>query len=138
MNRIPVIDMTATGRNITRLRINAGITVKDLQDIFGFNTPQAIYKWQRGTALPTVDNLVALAAVFGVRIDDMTLTNERKPWRIFTASRLPRPYLQRSAARTQSLPLWPECSMICGPTNPAAMMTMPILVLTMPGRCWKS
>ena len=71
MNRIPVIDMTATGRNITRLRVNAGITVKDLQDIFGFNTPQAIYKWQRGTALPTVDNLVALAAVFGVRIDDI-------------------------------------------------------------------
>ena len=71
MNRIPVIDMTATGRNITRLRINAGITVKELQDIFGFNTPQAIYKWQRGTALPTVDNLVALAAVLGVRIDDI-------------------------------------------------------------------
>ena len=71
MNRIPVIDMTATGRNITRLRVNAGITMKDLQDIFGFNTPQAIYKWQRGTALPTVDNLVALAAVFGVWIDDI-------------------------------------------------------------------
>ena len=73
MNRIPVIDMTATGRNITRLRVNAGITVKDLQDIFGFNTPQAIYKWQRGTALPTVDNLVVLAAVFGVRIDDILI-----------------------------------------------------------------
>ena len=73
MNRIPVIDMTATGRNITRLRINAGITVRDLQDIFGFNTPQAIYKWQRGTALPTVDNLVALAAVLGVRIDDILI-----------------------------------------------------------------
>ena len=71
MNRIPVIDMTATGRNIPRLRMNAGISVKDLQDIFGFNTPQAIYKWQRGSALPTVDNLVALAAVFGVRIDDI-------------------------------------------------------------------
>ena len=76
MNRIPVIDMTATGRNITRLRMNAGITVKDLQDIFGFNTPQAIYKWQRGTALPTVDNLVALAAVFGVRIDDILVFQE--------------------------------------------------------------
>ena len=71
MNRIPVIDMTATGINITRLRINAGITVGDLQDIFGFNTPQAIYKWQRGTALPTVDNLVVLAAVIGVKIDDI-------------------------------------------------------------------
>ncbi|MBR3367512.1 MAG: helix-turn-helix transcriptional regulator [Lachnospiraceae bacterium] len=71
MDRIPVIDMTATGINIARLRLDAGITVKDLQDIFGFNTPQAIYKWQRGTALPTVDNLVVLAAVFGVRIDDI-------------------------------------------------------------------
>jgi transcriptional regulator with XRE-family HTH domain len=71
MNRIPVIDVTATGININTLRINAGLTVKDLQDIFGFNTPQAIYKWQRGTALPTVDNLVVLAAVFGVRIDDI-------------------------------------------------------------------
>ena len=73
MNRIPVIDMTATGRIITHLRVNAGITVKDLQDIFGFNTPQAIYKWQRGTALPTVDNLVALAAIFGVQIDDILI-----------------------------------------------------------------
>ena len=73
MERIPVIDMTATGINITRLRINAGLTVKDLQDIFGFSTPQAIYKWQRGTALPTVDNLVVLAAAFGVKIDDILI-----------------------------------------------------------------
>lgn len=73
MNLIPVIDMTATGINITRLRINAGLTVKDLQDIFGFSTPQAIYKWQGGTTLPTVDNLVVLATVFGVRIDDILI-----------------------------------------------------------------
>ena len=73
MNNIPVIDMTATGMNITRLRINAGLTVRDLQAIFGFSTPQAIYKWQRGTTLPTVDNLVVLAAVFGVKIDDILI-----------------------------------------------------------------
>ena len=71
MNCIPVIDMTATGINITRLRISAGFTVRDVQDIFGFSTPQAIYKWQRGTALPTVDNLAVLAALFGVKIDDI-------------------------------------------------------------------
>ena len=73
MNRIPVIDMTATGINITRMRIAAGLTVKDVQDVFGFSTPQAIYKWQRGTALPTVDNLVVLAAIFGVKIDDILI-----------------------------------------------------------------
>ena len=66
MNNIPVIDMTATGENIARLRIRAGLSVRDLQEIFGFCTPQAIYKWQRGTALPTIDNLVVLAAVLNI------------------------------------------------------------------------
>lgn len=73
MNRIPVIDLTATGSNIARLRVSAGLTVRDLQGIFGFSTPQAIYKWQHGAALPTVDNLVVLAAVFGVRIEDILI-----------------------------------------------------------------
>ena len=71
MNTLPVINMTATGINIVRMRQRAGLTVKDLQNIFGFSTPQAIYKWQRGTAMPTVDNLVVLAAVFGVTIDSI-------------------------------------------------------------------
>ena len=82
MNCLPVIDMTATGINITRLRINAGLTVKDLQDIFGFSTPQAIYKWQRGTALPTVDNLAVLAALFGVKIDDILVFQDNRSIRI--------------------------------------------------------
>ena len=76
MNRIPVIDMTATGINITRMRNAAGLTVKDVQDVFGFSTPQAIYKWQRGAALPTVDNLVVLAAIFGVKIDDILISQD--------------------------------------------------------------
>ena len=71
MNILPVIDMTATGMNISRLRKNAGLSVRDLQDIFGFSTPQAIYKWQRGLAMPTLDNIVVLAAVFGVALDDI-------------------------------------------------------------------
>ena len=44
MFTMPTIDMVATGRNIMRLREVAGLTVRDLQDIFGFATPQAIYK----------------------------------------------------------------------------------------------
>ena len=71
MNMIPVIDMAGTGRNIAVLRRDAGLTVKDLQMIFGFGTPQAIYKWQQGAAMPTIDNLVVLSAVFGVSIEDI-------------------------------------------------------------------
>lgn len=73
MHIIPVIDMAATGINITRLRKNTGMTVRDLQEVFGFATPQAIYKWQRGEAMPTLDNIVVLAAVFEVTVDDIII-----------------------------------------------------------------
>ncbi len=78
MFTVPTIDMAATGRNIMRLRKEAGLTVKDLQDIFGFATPQAIYKWQHGTAMPTIDNLVVLAAVLGVPMDEIIVIDANR------------------------------------------------------------
>ena len=71
MYAYPVINMIATGQNIQRLRKNSGLTVVDLQQIFGFSTPQAIYKWQRGTALPTLDNMLILSAVFNTDINSI-------------------------------------------------------------------
>ena len=68
---IPTIDLAQTGANIVNLRKAAGLSVADIQMVFGFNSPQAIYKWQNGAALPTVDNLIVLAALFHVRIDDI-------------------------------------------------------------------
>ena len=53
-NQFPVIDLPATGANIRRLRQTKGLSVRDLQQFFGFEEPQAIYKWQRGQSLPTV------------------------------------------------------------------------------------
>ncbi len=82
MNRIPVIDMTLTGRNIDRLRREAGMTVQQLQAVFGFSTPQAIYKWQRGDAMPTLDNIVALAFVFGVTVEDILVFQDSDPVRV--------------------------------------------------------
>ncbi|NBI90913.1 XRE family transcriptional regulator [bacterium D16-50] len=76
MVNLPVIDMIGTGQNIARLRKQAGLSVRDLQDVFGFATPQAIYKWQQGVALPTIDNLVVLAAVLQVRLDDILVTDK--------------------------------------------------------------
>lgn len=75
MVNLPTIDMAGTGRNIGKLRKQAGLSVRDLQDIFGFATPQAIYKWQQGVTLPTIDNLVVLAAVLQVRLDDILVIN---------------------------------------------------------------
>lgn len=67
----PVIDPAATGRNIMRLRLEQGLTVRDVQVFFGFEEPQAIYKWQSGKSLPTIDNLYALSALLDVRMDEI-------------------------------------------------------------------
>lgn len=67
----PVIDPVATGENILRLRKMRGLTVRDLQSYFGFEEPRAIYKWQHGASLPTVDNLYALSALLQVPMDEI-------------------------------------------------------------------
>ena len=71
MKTYPVIDPVATGNNIRRLRMERGLTVRDLQSYFGFEEPRAIYKWQKGESLPTVDNLYALGVLFEVPIDQI-------------------------------------------------------------------
>jgi transcriptional regulator with XRE-family HTH domain len=64
-----MVDMRQTGQNIMILRQQRGISVRELQSMLGFATPQAIYKWQHGATLPTVDNLVALSSIFEVPVE---------------------------------------------------------------------
>ena len=63
----------ATGDNIRRLRLERGMTVRDLQNYFGFEEPRAIYKWQKGESLPTVDNLYALGTLFEVPMEQILI-----------------------------------------------------------------
>ena len=67
---VPTIDIQKTGANIKTLRKAAGIKVNDVADTLGVST-QAVAKWQAGTALPTIDNLVILAAMLDTKIDDI-------------------------------------------------------------------
>ena len=76
MYNIPTINMIKTGKRILELRKKAGLSVRELQEIFGFATPQAIYKWQQGVTLPAIDNLVVLATLFDVKVDDILVTDE--------------------------------------------------------------
>lgn len=69
--KIPVIDLPMTGAKIDLLRKKANLSVKDIQEVFGFESPQAIYKWINGRNLPTVDNLIILAEIFNVTVDDI-------------------------------------------------------------------
>lgn len=72
--KYPSIDLVKTGDNITRLMKEKNIKVSDLQEVFGFEYPQAIYKWRRGECLPTLDNLIVLSSIFGISIDKIIVT----------------------------------------------------------------
>ncbi len=76
--KIPVIDVPRTGAKIDLLRKKANLSVKDIQEVFGFETPQAVYKWIHGRNLPTVDNLIILAEIFGVTVDDILSIDYRE------------------------------------------------------------
>ena len=76
MKKLPAIDMLRTGEKIERLRKARGFTVSELQDCLGFNTPQSIYKWQKGKVVPTIDHLVALSSLFDVTIDEIIIIAE--------------------------------------------------------------
>ena len=71
---LPTIDMKATGKRILELRKQKGLTVRDLQDYFGFTEPQSVYKWQQGKSLPSIENLLALSQLFGVAMEDILVS----------------------------------------------------------------
>ncbi len=76
--KIPVINLPKTGAKIDLLRKKANLSVKDIQKIFGFESPQAIYKWIHGRSLPTVDNLIILAEIFNVTVEDILSIDYRE------------------------------------------------------------
>lgn len=67
----PVLDLEATGKQIKYLRKSNNISVKTLQEIFFFTNPQSIYNWEAGKNMPSIDNLLVLADLFNVSIEDI-------------------------------------------------------------------
>lgn len=101
MSMFPVIDLQATGANILRLRQARGFSVRDLQQYFGFEEPQAIYKWQRGKSLPTVDNLYALSALLDVPMNEILVAANVPHLSVCTMSGRPKPAAHLLYSRAQ-------------------------------------
>ena len=73
----PIINLRATGERIHRLRIDAGLSVRELSRLLFLSDVQAVYKWQRGESLPSLDNLVLLSWLLGVTIDQILVVEFR-------------------------------------------------------------
>ena len=70
----PVLDLDATGTKIKTLMKQRGITPRQLQLILNFPYVQTVYNWFAGKNMPTLDNLVVLAKVLDVAMDDIVVT----------------------------------------------------------------
>lgn len=73
--KYPVIDMRATGAHIKELMNTREVTVQDVQEAMGLASPQAspqaVYRWLRGSNMPSVDNLYALSRYLNVSMEDV-------------------------------------------------------------------
>ena len=70
----PVLDLEATGTKIKTLMKRRGITPRQLQILHDFPYVQTVYNWYQGKNMPTIDNLVVLAQILGVTMDDIVVT----------------------------------------------------------------
>lgn len=71
------INLKATGENLKKLRIEHGYTIKSLGEHLGINTVRAVYKWEVGLNLPTLDHLVVLEELYGLKsIDELIITSK--------------------------------------------------------------
>ena len=60
-----------TGKRIKQLLSEHGYTIREIQGAFGFENPQAIYKWISGKSLPSIDNFVILSKLLHTTIEDI-------------------------------------------------------------------
>ena len=67
----PVVDIKATGEKIRQLMLSRSLCVRDIQAIFFFFFPQAVYAWLGGKSLPSVDNLLVLSKLFALPMDEI-------------------------------------------------------------------
>lgn len=65
------IQPKATGERIKKLLFENGYTVRDVQNVMGFENPQAVYKWISGRSLPNLDNFIILSRLLHTSIEDI-------------------------------------------------------------------
>lgn len=71
MNKRPEYSMVETGKRIRMFRMEKNISVEQIRQYMQLESPQAIYKWEKGKCFPQADNLLALAKLFEVDATDI-------------------------------------------------------------------
>ena len=76
------ISKRETGKRIRRLLKESGVTVREVQEEMGLESPQAIYKWLNGKSMPSTENLLILAKLLRIPMEEMIVTEEQDEYDI--------------------------------------------------------
>lgn len=107
------ISKKGTGKNIRKLLAEKEITVREIQEEMELDSPQAVYKWLNGKALPSLENLMTLGNILNVSMEEIlavedtgekTVHNKCKE-RIFDYPSVPHAYLLTRIAHYNELSL---------------------------------
>lgn len=73
---ICIIDTEKTATTIKQLCKDKGLTPKMIAETLSLSSVTAVYKWYSAQALPSIDNLVQLAKLLEVTLDDIVQVKE--------------------------------------------------------------
>ena len=73
----PRFDIVASGERMREIRRQRNISVKQVMKYMGFESTQAVYKWEAGKCYPQADNLVALAILYNVSPMELLVEEDR-------------------------------------------------------------
>ena len=82
----PRFDIVASGERMKEIRKQRNISVKQVMEYMGFESTQAVYKWEAGKCYPQADNLVALAILYNVSpmellVEEDLVSSSSRLWR---------------------------------------------------------
>ena len=73
----PHFDIAASGARMKAIRQQRKISVKQVMEYMGFESTQAVYKWEAGKCFPQADNLLALAILYHVSPMELLVEEDR-------------------------------------------------------------
>lgn len=72
---LPYINIEKTGKNLRKLMFESGLTARIVKETLGLTSKGPVYKWMNGKGMPNMDNLVALAYMMDITVDDIIVTD---------------------------------------------------------------
>ncbi len=79
MKKRPEFNLSATGKNLRRLRKEKHMSVEAVRKYMGLESVQSIYSWELGYNFPTADNLLALAELYEVNPGELLVRKTYRP-----------------------------------------------------------